>query len=1260
MSEKKDIVQYCIYHKKYHSRVHTECVIIEIPNKIRTQHKETQVLDKPQIKKYNDMLIDILSFNSKFRMTEDEIKKWEEKLNNDTIKAYYDLATYSLTQFISHNDIDKYQAIYNKKILDLRYNEHYDFHIMIDLFKYEQLSILNKEIHDNIEQIYEYIDGYISQCNKETKLPVDILDIYKSVFLGWYTTSGDILESLKNCNRFIIIFHLNTATIIEPYLLYEGLLSSPDIKIDKIIDNIKNFKKNIIKLKDWIYDLYGNLINGTVLFNNLTFEDMIYNSITKLSQLYYIKNDSDIKISKDIVKNNELIKKYKEDVNEILTNFQEHKKNEKIEELRNKLIIRSNNPLLVKELEKELDSIDISSDTRSYKGLLILYLINAHTIEEFNLIKIPDIVGIPEIKKVKKLINVIQQNLNNKTKMENTGTNFDKFIKEGIDDYLIPNIQDDNKDKIKYPLFSDEELKILETLDASKTRFFTITNIDGKIEKLLPIRGLKTSNKPKLKLLEIISNQDIDKHKLLEKIISGNIKENPIYRHALPVLFKDNISIVSEYFLNNKKASLGNLIDTIKYIRDLLNNINSIDVIYNSISYYIKIWEIILNYDYSLDNLEYNNTWNMMIRDYIKLFFNSCSPRLLVKIINNEYSNTYINITISLNLNDRPQILFSSNDMGFKASEELKFKFDNSFNKINKQVYKDVDNELYKIKDQNLIIKNTLKLNLNKLRKIYNNKNFNGEILYKHFILFDLPDNPELKLSDPNFMSLETKIPLKTELVWDKKIYKPEVKTSQELIHKEPNKRLLVLKNIVKQTPKLEPNSDREVEYNISEILKNQINTKPLIPQPQTLYLEKTILSDEIKNNYLKKIFDNSTRVHINHFINNIFNKIFTHYIKDQKLVYTDILFLLRGSTIYNIIFNKYKIDNYEQFFTEGNDLDYIIIIKPKIYDKHIEKIKILVNKVLNIVRLKFQSQLVLDIILDKNYKMIEGYDMSYDQDNNYKPIYLDGKRNNIVLSSHDINESFYLYSLGSIIQDIGKGKNGILNFIDVSILKPFIKKESSEIKQNSLLNELYTDNINYKIHKYNYNNNGIKFSFYSYNLNGFIIDLIYMLFKNKNAKEYWQDNLPKITKNMNILFYFVLLNLLILRNKIDKRKPDIKQYIDKINEFFKLLSSDNISIVIIDNIWTILNKFNGFEYIGKYINLFIYELKSLVGSPYISSIKDIIRINRSIIEEILTNNKSYNIVTNINDPITSIKNNDINYMMKYIKYKTKYNTLKN
>ena len=179
MSEKKDIVQYCIYHKKYHSRVNTECVIIEIPNKIRTQHKETQVLDKPQIKKYNDMLIDILSFNSKFRMTEDEIKKWKEKLNNDTIKAYYDLATYSLTQFISHNDIDKYQAIYNKKILDLRYNEHYDFHIMIDLFKYEQLSILNKEIHDNIEQIYEYIDGYISQCNKETKLPVDILDIYR-------------------------------------------------------------------------------------------------------------------------------------------------------------------------------------------------------------------------------------------------------------------------------------------------------------------------------------------------------------------------------------------------------------------------------------------------------------------------------------------------------------------------------------------------------------------------------------------------------------------------------------------------------------------------------------------------------------------------------------------------------------------------------------------------------------------------------------------------------------------------------------------------------------------------------------------------------------------------------------------------------------------------------------------------------------------------------------------------------------------------
>ena len=632
----------CIVHKDECNKKQKDCILVKIQGNIKYE----QFSKKDS---YSKTLIDILSFNSFESFSLKKKKKLNKNIESDWIKGYNDLAFSTLCnrKILSTAILEDYEKVYNRTIDTKSKDPYYNIYIMIDIFKYTKLYKLDSNIYDSINNLYNYIDKLLINKLKNTNIPSNILDLYKAFFLDWYDASGNIFESLLSCDGLIRLLQSN---IIKPNELYKGLLVDQIKDINTIMNSIDNFKSKISKLTDWITKLEFNLRENNI-FNEMTFEDIMVDGIARLDKLFKTKKELAEKITDvtKFLKTTDIMKIIK-DVN----------------------IGKINPPSLdtnINDIIKEILNIDINGELDSAK--IIRHLSNPSN-------KI-DSIDIKDAYKIKGFFQSIQAKINHTNKLKDTEKHITEFLKPStIETYFKPKKFEEKKDKFIAVPFSDREFDILKTLDPTLSRIFLINSKSSN-----PISGLKPTDKVRLTLIELAYGIRPDnKREVFRRVISGNIEKDPRIKPALPVLFSDNQSIVTDYLAKEPVNNFSNLLHTIRNIRNKLYLINNKEL-YNAMINNTLYWKMILNYNYS-DEPEYEIKSNTLIREYINIFFNSCSDDLLEKINKGGNPNDMIEVKVSLDLSRRPQMEFTAKDMRFNATDKLLQVFENEFKEVKK------------------------------------------------------------------------------------------------------------------------------------------------------------------------------------------------------------------------------------------------------------------------------------------------------------------------------------------------------------------------------------------------------------------------------------------------------------------------------------------------------------------------------------------------------------------------------------------------
>jgi hypothetical protein len=754
------------------------CILFKTTNTIEFDVTKAEKI-LPNNKK---ILLNIMSFNS-IKMNTLQQTYWLDQLYYNMYDNLNHIASVSLgdREILSKDELIKYEDIYDKMIIKQFENDpYYNIHIMIDIFKYKTLRELNDYIYSRILNVYNIIDKIIQEKLSSIKIPLLNRDRYKLLFLSWFQDSGKELDSLYNCED--LIRFLKITNIPTPKELYRSVLSVPtpsllqndspyklNIQLQdtlvKIITNINKFTKNTEKLKKWINNLSVELDNN--VFNLMNIEDIVDDSLIRLQKIYNEKNMIMTKIKnedyeiKNIIKNPnfaEVILKFKD--TKYINNF------EKPQYIDDKTS---------KELEK-LFEFKINDD--SFGAKIIRYIYNTEVSDTQRFVKLKDL-GIFEMKHInyiKNLLIMVQKKINDTTKLVQIDEKIEEVFTNFMKNYFTSNKTLKEKKEHDITAFSDKSLESLKEITDSVYKTFLIMDKFGIEHKSIAYAGLKPSSKSQKSRLSLsqLTYGIKEKFKVLKKILNGDIRDDGSIVFALKVLFEDNDMIIYDYLVLDSQNTINNLIKAIQAIQNRLYRMNKIEEILNSLAYTIRIFKIILNFSYNPNKPEYNDQYynqifgnyiNLHIREYINIFFNSCSDELLAKISKGEMIEGHIKVIVSLDLS-RPQMEFNSDEMNFHATGVILDKFKEHFTPIIKQEYETKEESSYKIENNRLIIKTPLEINLYALHNIY--LNFTKTPLsYPSFLRFDLN---EYKTKDISTV-LESKFPVLSSLKKSKQKY---------------------------------------------------------------------------------------------------------------------------------------------------------------------------------------------------------------------------------------------------------------------------------------------------------------------------------------------------------------------------------------------------------------------------------------------------------------------------------------------------------
>jgi hypothetical protein len=765
---------FCLSHKviitdkniKDHNK--SGCILFKTMDNIIFESGDEKIISHGNQK----LLLNIMSFNS-IKDKSEEQKYWLDLLNYNLYDNLNLLASNTLNNktLVTENEEQKYLAIFNRSIRNFEDNHdpYLDMHLMIDIFKYNKLRELNNNIYQSIQTIVKEIEKILQI--KLSNIMIQGLDVdrYKGLFLSWNQDSGRTLDPLFSCEDLIKLLRNNK--VPKPSELYKGSLSvetpirnknESDTKYNMalrkslitMISNINNFTQKIEKLKKWINNLATDLDNFEIITtDSLIILKKLYDVMNSL--LREIEEQKQIEI-KELTKKNikEIIMSLKNKDPMILDSFQK-----KLSEDKSRISLiddKINNILSL------LFGFNINSTT--VDALLIRYIYNTKITDTNELLKLMDYIPRQSIYDIKNLIIEVIKRMANENKVDDINRKIEEFYDTFIEKYFTPT--EETKEKLKHEItvFSDKGLYSLKEITDTIYKKFLIINNDGSISESKAYSGLKLNlpMKSRLTLHHLIYGIK-NKDNVFNKILNGDINEEGSLQFALKVLFKDNDTIINDYLVLDKQNNVNNLIKTIEGIQNRLYRMNTIKEILISLNYNIRIFKVILEFNYNPNRPEYNEKYsnpkfgiyvNDKIRDYINIFFNCCSDRLIAKIKSGGNPGETIEINVGLNL-ERPQIEFSPDEMNFKASGVILDKFKSKFRPVVKEEYKDEDTDSYSIKNKRLVIKKLLELNLNALHNIL--KNFNIERLSDpSFLNFDLNESIiELKEEAfPTFSSL--------------------------------------------------------------------------------------------------------------------------------------------------------------------------------------------------------------------------------------------------------------------------------------------------------------------------------------------------------------------------------------------------------------------------------------------------------------------------------------------------------------------------
>jgi len=484
--------------------------------------------------------------------------------------------------------------------------------------------------------------------------------------------------------------------------------------------------------------------------------------------------------------------------------------------------------------------------------------------------------------------------------------------------------------------------------------------------------------------------------------------------------------------------------------------------------------------------------------------------------------------------------------------------------------------------------------------------------------------------------------------------------------------------------------------FDISQSSSSNFNMSTNIFKPH-------YIQDEFKKTINKDaICTGECNINLQYIVNILFNKCISQYIIRYNVKATDIMFIWKGSMAMRSIYYKYLsifdhdlnlFNRFKNLF--GNsDADYGIFINPNIkdYNMHFANwVKLsffILTKIRNLIQIEDQH-IIKDLLYTSDGKFIL-FDEYYTRDKQNKIINIlpshdnDQKNSNYYINNYsskhisihdippqkicDFNKSFILLRLNHIrrqsehkhaplvhyeIIDIAirrQDDSSLLN--DYNYMKNYMKLckvSSSEQKDFNC--------INYIIRLYEYKNGNIIFNYYTYTFDGYILDIINILFKsNINCLPDANNDI----KNIKRLFYFILLKFLEIKqeHKVDSRTID--QYIEYLiitirepanitecpvsSELLILPYLYSIQSFIITYANSMLNTMNLPEQDLR--SLVVYEHLKVLMIEYMTNIRELINRKHILVHFLKKNNY---------DTIYKVL-----ILQKYMKYKIKYLNLKN
>jgi hypothetical protein len=380
-----------------------------------------------------------------------------------------------------------------------------------------------------------------------------------------------------------------------------------------------------------------------------------------------------------------------------------------------------------------------------------------------------------------------------------------------------------------------------------------------------------------------------------------------------------------------------------------------------------------------------------------------------------------------------------------------------------------------------------------------------------------------------------------------------------------------------------------------------------------------------------KSVCDQKCNKQLQYYIHILFDHFIKDYIKIHKLKPTDIIFVWKGSMAMRSIYHKYKsIFNSKRtelndIFDKFSDSDYSIFIKQTFsnteYNKHLTYCIKLSRFILDVLRHHISFQITqcqgVHTLQDHVYQEMNGsYTIPYPIDceyNHFVPL---------PISIHSLQSDKCNFNKQGILLKLqlttcaDKSGTKCINHTNFNELVDIVIRQQNDAS----LIEDYTDidkiiktyNYNYNRRFYNYNrrfyNYNRRFSFTTYSFDGYINDIIHILFKSHS--ELKDDPTPcipftlnKFEKNKVRLLFFIELKLYEIAYLLNHNKKDLnninttipgktdqenrEKIAMELNKLTKSGTSHNINTVI--------------SIINNYIKYFIscIDTKSCENNPY-------------------------------------------------------------